>query len=183
MTSVCVWQTSLAPLPQEQILEQRNRDSAWVAYVMSSTPGFECPVSASYFRLSRMRGSRRVCAGVWSRGGMLQHCLSQTGHWTHAKWWGCCSELSLMIFYPNWLTVSGFFWYGSVDLHFYITGLRGLMIAVMMAALMSSLTSIFNSSSTLFTIDIWKKHRPRATESELLLVGRYHILWSFLLAC
>uniref|UniRef100_A0AAQ5YCD1 Sodium/mannose cotransporter SLC5A10 n=1 Tax=Amphiprion ocellaris TaxID=80972 RepID=A0AAQ5YCD1_AMPOC len=50
------------------------------------------------------------------------------------------------------------------------SGLRGLMIAVMMAALMSSLTSIFNSSSTLFTMDIWKKHRPRATERELLIV-------------
>uniref|UniRef100_A0AAY4CGZ6 Sodium/mannose cotransporter SLC5A10 n=1 Tax=Denticeps clupeoides TaxID=299321 RepID=A0AAY4CGZ6_9TELE len=52
------------------------------------------------------------------------------------------------------------------------SGLRGLMIAVMMAALMSSLTSIFNSSSTLFTMDIWKKHRRRASEKELLLVGR-----------
>uniref|UniRef100_A0A8C6TIS2 Sodium/mannose cotransporter SLC5A10 n=1 Tax=Neogobius melanostomus TaxID=47308 RepID=A0A8C6TIS2_9GOBI len=52
------------------------------------------------------------------------------------------------------------------------SGLRGLMIAVMMAALMSSLTSIFNSSSTLFTMDIWKKHRATATEKELLLVGR-----------
>ncbi|KAF3687876.1 Sodium/glucose cotransporter 5 [Channa argus] len=52
------------------------------------------------------------------------------------------------------------------------SGLRGLMIAVMMAALMSSLTSIFNSCSTLFTMDIWKKYRPRATERELLLVGR-----------
>ncbi|CAJ1053970.1 sodium/glucose cotransporter 5 [Xyrichtys novacula] len=52
------------------------------------------------------------------------------------------------------------------------SGLRGLMIAVMMAALMSSLTSIFNSSSTLFTMDIWKKQRPRASERELLLVGR-----------
>ncbi|XP_009466105.1 PREDICTED: sodium/glucose cotransporter 5 isoform X2 [Nipponia nippon] len=52
------------------------------------------------------------------------------------------------------------------------SGLRGLMIAVMMAALMSSLTSIFNSSSTLFTMDIWRKLRPRASERELLLVGR-----------
>ncbi|MBN3280225.1 SC5AA protein, partial [Polyodon spathula] len=52
------------------------------------------------------------------------------------------------------------------------SGLRGLMIAVMMAALMSSLTSIFNSSSTLFTIDIWKKYRKNASERELLLVGR-----------
>nr|XP_014344776.1 PREDICTED: sodium/glucose cotransporter 5 [Latimeria chalumnae] len=52
------------------------------------------------------------------------------------------------------------------------SGLRGLMIAVMMAALMSSLTSIFNSSSTLFTMDIWKKIRKNANERELLLVGR-----------
>ncbi|XP_065501343.1 sodium/mannose cotransporter SLC5A10 [Caloenas nicobarica] len=52
------------------------------------------------------------------------------------------------------------------------SGLRGLMIAVMMAALMSSLTSVFNSSSTLFTMDIWRKLRPGAGERELLLVGR-----------
>ncbi|XP_059835051.1 sodium/mannose cotransporter SLC5A10 isoform X2 [Hypanus sabinus] len=51
-------------------------------------------------------------------------------------------------------------------------GLRGLMIAVVMAALMSSLTSIFNSSSTLFTMDIWRKIRKDANERELLLVGR-----------
>ncbi|KAG3270273.1 solute carrier family 5 member 10, transcript variant X2 [Ictidomys tridecemlineatus] len=55
-------------------------------------------------------------------------------------------------------------------------GLRGLMIAVMMAALMSSLTSIFNSSSTLFTMDIWKRLRPWASERELLLVGRLVIV-------
>uniref|UniRef100_A0A8C0JB22 Sodium/mannose cotransporter SLC5A10 n=1 Tax=Chelonoidis abingdonii TaxID=106734 RepID=A0A8C0JB22_CHEAB len=52
------------------------------------------------------------------------------------------------------------------------SGLRGLMIAVMMAALMSSLTSVFNSSSTLFTMDIWRKIRRNAKERELLLVGR-----------
>ncbi|XP_004945272.2 sodium/glucose cotransporter 5 isoform X13 [Gallus gallus] len=51
------------------------------------------------------------------------------------------------------------------------SGLRGLMIAVMMAALMSSLTSIFNSSSTLFTMDIWRRMRPGASERELLMVG------------
>ncbi|XP_062966317.1 sodium/mannose cotransporter SLC5A10 isoform X4 [Cynocephalus volans] len=55
-------------------------------------------------------------------------------------------------------------------------GLRGLMIAVMLAALMSSLTSIFNSSSTLFTMDIWRRLRPRAGERELLLVGRLVIV-------
>ncbi|XP_037019107.2 sodium/glucose cotransporter 5 isoform X2 [Artibeus jamaicensis] len=55
-------------------------------------------------------------------------------------------------------------------------GLRGLMVAVMMAALMSSLTSIFNSSSTLFTMDIWRRVRPQAGERELLLVGRLVIV-------
>lgn len=46
------------------------------------------------------------------------------------------------------------------------------MIAVMVAALMSSLTSIFNSSSTIFTMDLWKHVRPRASEQELMIVGR-----------
>uniref|UniRef100_F6WGI3 Sodium/mannose cotransporter SLC5A10 n=1 Tax=Callithrix jacchus TaxID=9483 RepID=F6WGI3_CALJA len=55
-------------------------------------------------------------------------------------------------------------------------GLRGLMIAVMLAALVSSLTSIFNSSSTLFTMDIWRRLRPCSGERELLLVGRLVIV-------
>lgn len=46
------------------------------------------------------------------------------------------------------------------------------MIAVIMAALMSSLTSIFNSSSTLFAIDVWQRFRRKATEQELMVVGR-----------
>uniref|UniRef100_A0A8D0DMN8 Sodium/glucose cotransporter 2 n=1 Tax=Salvator merianae TaxID=96440 RepID=A0A8D0DMN8_SALMN len=52
-------------------------------------------------------------------------------------------------------------------------GLRGLMLAVMLAALMSSLASIFNSSGTLFTMDIYNRLRPHASEKELLIVGRY----------
>ncbi|NXM61408.1 SC5A9 protein, partial [Illadopsis cleaveri] len=55
-------------------------------------------------------------------------------------------------------------------------GLRGLMIAVMMAALMSSLTSDFNSSSTLFVIDIWLRIRKQASEQELMIVGRVFIV-------
>ncbi len=43
-------------------------------------------------------------------------------------------------------------------------GARGLMLAVMMAALMSSLTSIFNSSSTIFTMDIYKRIRTNAKD-------------------
>ncbi|XP_008059733.1 sodium/glucose cotransporter 1 isoform X1 [Carlito syrichta] len=55
-------------------------------------------------------------------------------------------------------------------------GLRGLMLSVMMASLMSSLTSIFNSASTLFTMDIYTKVRKGASEKELMIAGRLFIL-------
>lgn len=51
-------------------------------------------------------------------------------------------------------------------------GLRGLVVAGLLAALMSSLSSVFNSCSTLFTIDIYGKIKPKATEKQLVLVGR-----------
>ncbi|KAG8597103.1 hypothetical protein GDO81_002164 [Engystomops pustulosus] len=56
-------------------------------------------------------------------------------------------------------------------------GLRGLMLSVMLASLMSSLTSIFNSASTLFTMDIYTKIRKRASEKELMIVGRIFIVF------
>ncbi|XP_027962681.1 sodium/glucose cotransporter 4 [Eumetopias jubatus] len=56
-------------------------------------------------------------------------------------------------------------------------GLRGLMIAVILAALMSSLTSIFNSSGTLFAIDVWLRFRRKATEQELMVVGRVFVVF------
>ncbi|XP_007567032.1 sodium/glucose cotransporter 1-like [Poecilia formosa] len=56
-------------------------------------------------------------------------------------------------------------------------GLRGLMLSVMLASLMSSLTSIFNSASTLFTMDIYTKIRPRAKERELMIAGRVFIIF------
>ncbi|VDL94960.1 unnamed protein product [Schistocephalus solidus] len=55
-------------------------------------------------------------------------------------------------------------------------GLRGLMLAVMLAALMSDLTSIFNSSSTLFTVDIYSHIRKSAGNRELMIVGRLFVV-------
>ena len=51
-------------------------------------------------------------------------------------------------------------------------GLRGLVVAGLMAALMSSLSSVFNSTSTLVTIDVYKKLRPVSSERQLVLVGQ-----------
>ena len=51
-------------------------------------------------------------------------------------------------------------------------GLRGLVVAGLLAALMSSLSSVFNSCSTLITLDIYKKLRPETPERKLVLVGQ-----------
>lgn len=51
-------------------------------------------------------------------------------------------------------------------------GFRGLVLAGLLAALMSSLSSVFNSTSTLFTIDFYRKYNPNAPEKRLVLVGQ-----------
>lgn len=55
-------------------------------------------------------------------------------------------------------------------------GLRGVMMAVMLSALMSSLTSIFNSAGTIFTLDLWTKFRPQASQREEIFVGRIFVV-------
>ena len=51
-------------------------------------------------------------------------------------------------------------------------GLKGLVAGGLMAALMSSLASVFNSCSTIFTIDIYQKLKPEKSDKELLNTGR-----------
>ena len=51
-------------------------------------------------------------------------------------------------------------------------GLRGLVLAGMLSALMSALASLFNSTATLFTVDIYKRLRPESSERHLVSVGR-----------
>lgn len=52
------------------------------------------------------------------------------------------------------------------------SGLRGLVAAGLLAALMSSLASVFNSCSTLFTVDVYKKLRPNTSEKKLVRTGQ-----------
>jgi SSS family solute:Na+ symporter len=51
-------------------------------------------------------------------------------------------------------------------------GIRGLIVACLLAALMSSLASLFNSSASLFTVDVYEKLRPGQSQKHLLMVGR-----------
>jgi SSS family solute:Na+ symporter len=52
-------------------------------------------------------------------------------------------------------------------------GLKGVVVGGLLAALMSSLASLFNSSATLFTVDFYKKYRPLSTEKHLVKIGRW----------
>jgi SSS family solute:Na+ symporter len=51
-------------------------------------------------------------------------------------------------------------------------GVRGIVVAGLLAALMSSLSGVFNASSTLFTMDFYSKFHPKATQHRIVWVGR-----------
>jgi SSS family solute:Na+ symporter len=51
-------------------------------------------------------------------------------------------------------------------------GVRGIVVAGLLSALMSSLSGVFNASSTLFTMDLYQKFQPGATQHQLVWIGR-----------
>jgi len=56
--------------------------------------------------------------------------------------------------------------------HVLPAGVRGLVVAGLLAALMSSLAGVFNASSTLFTMDFYSRFRPNASQQRLVWMGR-----------
>jgi SSS family solute:Na+ symporter len=52
------------------------------------------------------------------------------------------------------------------------SGFKGLVVGGLFAALMSSLSSLFNSSSILFTLDFYKKLKPASSEKHLVKIGQ-----------
>lgn len=51
-------------------------------------------------------------------------------------------------------------------------GVKGLVVCGILAALMSSLASLFNSSASLFTIDFYKRFKPKTSEKKLVVIGQ-----------
>ena len=51
-------------------------------------------------------------------------------------------------------------------------GLRGIVVAGLLSALMGSLAGVFNACSTLFTVDLYEKWKPKATQHQLVRTGR-----------
>jgi SSS family solute:Na+ symporter len=62
--------------------------------------------------------------------------------------------------------------YPTLIINLLPTGLVGLMIAALLAALMGAMSSVFNSASTLVTLDFYKKLKPDASEVQLVSFGR-----------
>ncbi len=56
--------------------------------------------------------------------------------------------------------------------HVLPVGVRGIVVAGLLAALMSSLAGVFNACSTLFTMDLYQKFNPRASQHQLVWIGR-----------
>jgi SSS family solute:Na+ symporter len=56
--------------------------------------------------------------------------------------------------------------------HLLPAGLRGIVVAGLLSALMGSLAGVFNACSTLFTVDLYEKWNPKATQHQLVHVGR-----------
>ena len=57
-------------------------------------------------------------------------------------------------------------------IHVLPVGVRGIVVAGLLAALMSALAGVFNASSSLFTMDFYSRFRPKATQAQLVWVGR-----------
>lgn len=73
----------------------------------------------------------------------------------------------------NGVVTNGDIAYPMLIINLLPAGLVGVMIAALMAALMGAMSSVFNSASTLVTLDFYKKIKPDATERQLVTFGRY----------
>jgi SSS family solute:Na+ symporter len=56
--------------------------------------------------------------------------------------------------------------------HLLPAGVRGIVVAGLLAALMSALAGVFNASSSLFTMDFYSRFKPNASQEKLVRVGR-----------
>ncbi len=69
-------------------------------------------------------------------------------------------------------------------LQFLPTGLKGVAFAALTAAIVSSLASMLNSTSTIFTMDIYKQYfKPQASDKETVKIGRISAFIALIIAC
>jgi SSS family solute:Na+ symporter len=74
---------------------------------------------------------------------------------------------------PSGAVINGDIAYPTLIVNLLPSGLVGVMIAALMAALMGGMASVFNSASTLVTLDFYQRVRPQASEAQLVFFGRF----------
>ena len=74
--------------------------------------------------------------------------------------------------FPDQLANKPDYAYPTLVLNLLPVGLVGLVMAALLAAVMGAMSSVFNSASTLVTLDFYKKIRPEASEAQLVNFGR-----------
>jgi SSS family solute:Na+ symporter len=79
----------------------------------------------------------------------------------------------LFKFGPDGRVLNGDIAYPTLIVNLLPSGLVGVMIAALLAALMGAMSAVFNSASTLVTLDFYKKYRPNASERNLVTFGRF----------
>jgi len=93
-----------------------------------------------------------ICFALASKGNpQLAHLIDENGHAIADE---CQAAFPLMV------------------KHVLPVGVRGIVVAGLLSALMSSLAGVFNASSTLFTMDLYQKFRAKASQHELVMMGR-----------
>jgi SSS family solute:Na+ symporter len=128
-----------------------------------------------------------LTVGIWyscTSQHMVQRVLSAKDEW-HARM-GVVSAGFLRIITPLFFVLPGIAAiklfphlerpdqaYLSLVTTFVPTGLKGLILAGLSAALMSTLSSVVNSTSSLLTLDLYKQLKPEATDAEQLKFGRW----------
>jgi solute:Na+ symporter, SSS family len=78
----------------------------------------------------------------------------------------------LFKFGPDGQVLNGDIAYPTLIINLLPTGLVGLVLAALLAAVMGAMSSVFNSASTLVTLDFYKKIKPNANEANLVNFGR-----------
>ncbi len=114
-------------------------------------------ITASFFKL--------LPVFIFIIPGMIAFALAKTGQVQamHQEFWPCGGEL---------LRDNAQKAFPLLVAHVLPVGVRGIVVAGLLAALMSSLAGVFNASSTLFTMDFYTRMRPKATQQQLVWMGR-----------
>jgi SSS family solute:Na+ symporter len=82
------------------------------------------------------------------------------------------AELAAQFFGPNALSNPTQVAFPLMVEHILPAGVRGIVVAGLLSALMGSLAGVFNACSTLFTVDLYNKLRPDASQHEIVRMGR-----------